>query len=159
MSDNSTESALIPARITICSFLVRAVKGAQYAKDLADVIFAKWQEKIMEEKRLLIEKHNLRKELLRFLKRRTAVRKYNASKPERLIGSCLLRFTAQNIYLKMRAAATLGKYFKCKDAEREIDEYWHNLQTMESLNKLIRVMPPHLTSRYIGLSSRFNSRK
>jgi len=153
----------VSASMTIACFCARAMKSAKYAEHLGDVIFAEWQKKWMDERRRLFERHECRKALVmtlsRFLAKTRAVREYDASKPERIIGSFLSRFIAQNMYLKMRAAATLMKYSKRKDAKREIYEYWSNLRTMETLNQTIRVMPPHLTSIYIQLDRRFNCRK
>jgi hypothetical protein len=165
MSDTSADSAesAESACMIIACFFARAMKSAEYTRHLQDVFFAEWKKERLDKKRQILERHECHEALVmtlsRFLETTRAVRKYDASKPKRIIGSFLLRCTAQNMYLKMRAVATLRKYLKCKDAEREIYEYWSKLRTMEKLNQEIRVMPDNLKSMYSQLDMRFNCRK
>jgi hypothetical protein len=156
----TSSSDISAAMMMIACFCARAIKNTKYVNNLADVIYAEWEKEKIAERRKMWEEHHRRKALVMTLsaslKRNKAVREYDASRPERIIQSYFLRRTVQEMYLKKRAAATLWKYFKSKNAEREIWEYESDLETMVRLHQTICVMPDHLTSIYNRLMSRFN---
>jgi len=159
----SAASAASDATMKIALSCKRAIDRDKHH---VNILVARWNEEAESRQKQLIERArerlNAKWTLKAFFQRNICVRKYDASKPKNIIASRILRITAQKMYLDMlekaRAATTLVKYFKQRDAEREISVFWHNLAQVEKLHRDIRVKPFWMISLYHDLTRRFNCR-